>query len=197
MGCFYFQYWIDFCLGKLLLTNHLPTWSELALALALTWAKWENWPWWQGHMRASGWTTQLRPRSRARTLSWPTPTSSPSMSWRSVGRNKSYRTNVSGSVWHSTTVYLRGVWRSSIDSVAETRGPRPDQWFFASKAVWAKGYTVGYTAASIARLCFDFVFSLLFSFMGEVAKTEGRYEGMGRWVGLGYGMWNSQESIKS
>lgn len=68
------------------------------------------------------------------------------------------------------------------------------------------GYTVNtgwHTAASSVKcfLCFVYLFFkflFFFSFLrGCVTRVEGRYIGMGSWMGLGYMIWTSQRVNKS
>lgn len=89
-------------------------------------------------------------------------------------------------------------WGSSIDSVVEARGFKPDslQWTFVSKAVWVKGIlcsTPWHTAASMVRfLCF-----VLFTFEGgKVARAEDRCGETGRWIRKGTWCEIYKESIK-
>lgn len=68
-------------------------------------------------------------------------------------------------------------------------------WTLAREVVWSNVYTVWHTVvhhSSCGEIFFSFLqFLPLFSFIGEVAKAEGRYSGMERWVGLGDMLWNS------
>jgi hypothetical protein len=88
-----------------------------------------------------------------------------------------------------------------IQQKPETSNQTSDslQWTFASKAVWTKGWQC-VTHCDIPQLSwwdiliFCFV---LFSFGGDIARTEGRYGGMGRWVGLGACCEIHKDSIKS
>jgi hypothetical protein len=102
--------------------------------------------------------------------------------------------NTAGSLWNrATTGYLEeSQWGSSIDNVAEARGLEPDQWLTAvnilKQSVDKRVYSMGHTVTYYSFLDWDFFFLL---------GAEGRSERTGRWVGLGYMMWNPQRVNKS
>jgi hypothetical protein len=114
--------------------------------------------------------------------------------------HKSY-TKATPKLWalHNTgqwkNIWEESQWGPNIDNIAEARGLEPDQWLIAmkicNKGIWIKGMlwdTVTYPSfhdKMFCVLCFvSFWFGFIMSFWG-VAMAEGRYEGMGKWVGWG------------
>jgi hypothetical protein len=91
--------------------------------------------------------------------------------------------------------------------VAEARGLEPRQWLITmnvckqrcmnNRVYWG---TRWHTTASTMRwglFCFVYFYFTRFYFLvGRGCKGRGGYTGMGRWVGLGYMMGNSQRINK-
>jgi hypothetical protein len=78
-----------------------------------------------------GWPTQLPPKPKFSPMSWPIPTSTPSMGCRNAWRDQSYRSKGSGSV-QQQDIWEDSRWGSSIDSIVEARGLQPNQWLIAA-----------------------------------------------------------------
>ena len=83
-------------------------------------------------------------------------------------REWTYRPQIAGSPLRQQQ-YLKeeSWWWPSVNSVAETRGLKPNQWLIAvnpSKYVWTKGYSLGLTGPQLQFPCWDSFFHLFIYF---------------------------------
>jgi hypothetical protein len=132
----------------------------------------------------------------------PTPTSTLSMNCWSMWRTSPTDPKLQDllDIWQQQDIWEEPLWGSSIDSVAEARGFKADQWLIAMSHLQVKmcipkgiqkGIPCVYRRVYRGTHC-----NTLQLPQRELQGQRADNKGTGRWVGLGWMLWNSQRINK-
>jgi hypothetical protein len=162
---------------------------------------------------------ELPSRYRSRAPSWPTPKSISSLNGWDTWKCQCCWSEATGSPWHRVTV-------SNIDCVIEATGLELEQWLIAMN-IWRwrcldRGIYFGIHCDTLhfppwdvflyfislfvpVCMCVEYVcmgvcgcvYVCPFYLEVEIVKAKWGFEGVGRWAGLGWMIWNSQRTKES